>query len=106
MAKKGQKFNKYTTEFRNKVVMENVDQGKSYTSLGEKYNISKKTVETWVRRYKKQGHLIEKKKGRPKQSEETNYKEKYEILKKFLESLEGVEQEKIYYKGISTKEGG
>jgi|LGVF01.2.fsa_nt_gb hypothetical protein len=36
MAKKGQKFNKYTTEFRSKVVMENINQGKSYTSLGKK----------------------------------------------------------------------
>ena len=94
MAKKGQKFKKYTTEFRDKVVKEKITEGKSYTSLGEKYGISKKTVETWFRRYKKQGHLIEKKKGRPKQSEETNYKEKYEILKKFLESLEEVEQGK------------
>lgn len=44
--------------------MENINQGKSYTSLGEKYSISKKTIETWVRRFKKQGHLIENEKGK------------------------------------------
>lgn len=94
MARKGQLFKSYTDEFRNKVVMEHIKERKSYRYLGEKYSISKKTVETWVRRYKKQGDLITLKRGRPKQSEETNYKEKYEILKKFLEYLEEVEQEK------------
>ena len=94
MARKGQEFNSYTSEFRYKVVMERIKEGKSYRYLGEKYDISKKTVETWVRKYKKQGNLLEQKRGRPKETEEANYKEKYEILKKFLESLEEVEQEK------------
>lgn len=94
MARKGQKFNKYSMEFMMKVTMEHIKEGKSCRDLGDKHNISRKTVETWVRRYKIQGNLIEKAKGRPKQSEETNYKEKYEILKKFLESLEEVEREK------------
>lgn len=94
MAKKGQKFNEYTEEFRLKVTMEHIDTGKTCRYLGEKYNISKKTVETWVRRYRRQGHLAEQERGRPKQDEGTNYKEKYEILKKFLESLEEGEQEK------------
>ena len=94
MARKGQKFNSYTSEFRYKVVMERIKEGKSYRFLGKKYGISNKTVETWVRKYKKQGNLLERKRGRPKETEEANYKEKYEILKKFLESLEEVEHEK------------
>ena len=94
MARKGQEFNSYTSEFRYKVVMERIKEGKSYRYLGEKYGISKKTVETWVRKYKKQGNLLEQKRGRPKETEEANYKEKYKILKKFLESLEEGEQEK------------
>lgn len=94
MARKGQVFNSYTSEFRHKVVMERIKKGSSYRYLGEKYNISKKTVEMWVRKYKKQGNLDEQKRGRPKETEESNYKEKYEILKKFLESLEEVEREK------------
>lgn len=94
MAKKGQKFNNYTSEFRHTVVMEKIKEGKSYSYLAEKYNISKKTIGTWFRKYKKQGNLDEQKRGRTKQTEEANYKEKYEVLKKFLESLEGGEQGK------------
>ncbi len=94
MAKKGQKFNVYTSEFRHKVVMEKITKGTSYSTLGRKYNMSWQTIDSWVRKYKRQGHLEEQKRGKPKQSDETNYKEKYEILKKFLESLEEVEQEK------------
>jgi|GEM_PF-2934953 len=77
-----------------KVTLEHIKEGKPCRYLGEKYSISRKIVETWVRRYKLHENLIEKDKGRPKQNVETNYKEKYEILKKFLESLEEVEQEK------------
>jgi transposase-like protein len=94
MAKKGQKFNKYSAEFRHKVVMEKINKGTSYSTLGRKYNMSWQTIDGWVRKYKKQGDLNERKRGKPKQSEETNYKEKYEILKKYLEFLEEVEQEK------------
>ena len=94
MAKKGQKFKKYSEEFRYKVTLENIQEGKTCRFLGEKYNISKKTVETWVRKYRKLGHLQEQERGRPKETEESNYKEKYEILKKFLKSLEEGKQEK------------
>ena len=94
MAKKGQKFKVYTPEFKQKVVMEKITKGTSYSTLGRKYNMSWQTIDGWVRKYKKQGYLEKGKRGRPKQSEEVNYKEKYEILKKFLESLEEVEQEK------------
>ncbi|MBU0976754.1 transposase [Patescibacteria group bacterium] len=94
MAKKGQKFEKYTPEFRHKVVMEKINKGTSYSTLGKKYKMSWKTIDSWVRKYKRQGHLEEQKRGRPNQSEEVDYKEKYEILKKFLESLEEGEQEK------------
>ena len=48
MAKKGRKFTKYTAEFISEVVMERVNQGNSYTSLGEKYNISKKIVDVFL----------------------------------------------------------
>jgi len=94
MAKKGQKFNKYTEEQRIKIVNEHIQEKKSLRHLGKKYEISWKTIATWVRKYRSKGHLGELKRGRPRQSEETNYKEKYEILKKYLEFLEEVEQEK------------
>jgi len=93
MAKKGQKFKEYSEEFRLQVIKENIEEKKSSRYLSKKYGIPRGTVDTWVYQYKHSGP-IRKKRGRPKQSEETNYKEKYEILKKFLESLEGGEQEK------------
>lgn len=51
-------------------------------------------METWVRIYKRDGSLDVKKKGKPKQDENIDYKEKYEILKKYLAFLEEVDQEK------------
>lgn len=94
MARKGQKFNKYSEELMMKVTMENIDKGKSARYLADKYNINIKTIETWIRRYKRQGNLLKRKKGRPKQDQSVDYKEKYEILKKYLEFLEEVEREK------------
>ena len=85
MAKKGQKFNNYTKEFKEKVIKEKLIKGGSYRYLSKKYNIPEGTIITWVDRYKKDGNqLIERKHGRPK-NEEIDYKERYEILKKFLE---------------------
>ena len=94
MAKKGQKFEKYKEELMMEVTMEHIEKGKSARYLAERYKISIKTIETWIRRYKRQGTLQKKKRGRPKQDENTDYKEKYEILKKYLEFLEEVEREK------------
>lgn len=93
MAKKGQEYNKYNLEFRLKVIKESIEEKKSARFLSKKYNIPKGTIDTWVYQYRHNGPT-RRKRGRPKQSEETNYKEKYEILKKYLEFLEEVEQEK------------
>ena len=92
MAKKGQKFKEYNEEFRLQVIKENIEGKKSARFLSKKHLIPKGTIDTWIYQFKHNGP-IRKKRGRPKQKEETNYKEKYEILKKFLESLEGGEIE-------------
>lgn len=93
MAKKGQKFKKIPLEQRLKAVKEHIDEGKSYTFLGTKYGVSWNTVVSWVRIYKKNDGLDLKKKGRPKEAD-IDYKERYEILKKFLEFLDEEEPEK------------
>lgn len=93
MANKGQKQKKYTEDFISKVVNDKIERGMSHSTLSRKYDVPEGTIMTWVSRFKRQGPT-RKQRGRNKQSEETNYKEKYEILKKFLESLEGVEHEK------------
>ncbi len=92
MAKKGQKFRKYTLEFKEEVLKKYFD-GRGLRSLGKEYDIPFKTIGTWVRKYNKEGTLKPRKRvGRPKGK--TNYKEKYEILKKFQIFLEEVDREK------------
>jgi transposase len=88
------KENKKSLEVRLAAVHEKINEGKSYTYLAKKYRVSWKTVETWVRIYKRDGSLDVKKKGKPRNEENADYKEKYEILKKFQEFLEEVDQEK------------
>ena len=94
MARKGQKFEKYDIELRLKIVNEKINEGKSYKYLAKEYGMSWKTIETWVRIFRRDGSLDLKTKGRPTQDESIDYKEKYEILKKFQEFLEEVDQEK------------
>jgi len=93
MAKKGQRFKKVALDKRLEAVKEHLEEGKSYRYLGNKYGVSPKTVETWVRIYKRDGALDIQKKGRPKE-ENIDYKERYEILKKFLEFLDEEEPDK------------
>jgi transposase-like protein len=93
MAKKGQKFKKVSLEDRLGAVKERINTGRTYTYLGKKYGVSKDTVRTWVRIYNRDNGLDIQKKGRPKE-EKIDYKERYEILKKFLEFLDEEEQDK------------
>ena len=98
MAKKGQKFNKYTEEFKTKIV-EEYETGESGGSmkLAKKYGISYRTIDTWIYKYRKQGHLknMYKNNGRPKE-ENIDYKERYEILKKYQAFLKAQREKKWY----------
>ena len=91
MAKKGQKFRSYDTEFKEMVYAE-YKKGYSARYLGEKYGVSHKTIETWVLKYRMDGTFEPRQKGRPKGT--VDYKEKYEILKKFQDFLKEVDPEK------------
>lgn len=83
MAKKGQKFDKYSNDTKEQVVQE-LTNGESYRYLARKYNIPLGTVSTWQQKirhpeiYQNQGV----KRGRQKESE-IDYKERYQILKKY-----------------------
>ena len=93
MAKKGQNFNKYTHEQR-KEILDKYFSGKgSQSSLAEEYGISRNTIKTWIRAYKKDIPLGYQKKGRPKE-ENIDYKERYEILKKFQAFIEAQREKK------------
>lgn len=92
MAKKGQKFNKYELDYKLKIIQEKQD-GASYLELSRKYNISEKTIESWMRILKRDGSLDVAQRGRPT-DKEIDYKERYEILKKFQDFLDKKGQKK------------
>jgi transposase-like protein len=94
MASKGQKFKKIPLETRQKAVQERLKEGKSYNYLGEKYGVSKETIRTWVRIYKRDGGLDVRSKGRQKEDGSIDYKERYEILKKYQDYLGEVDRDK------------
>jgi transposase len=81
MANKGQKFKKYTQAFINQVMVEQ-QQGASSRNLARKYQIPRGTILTWINRFKLNGNLTFRKRGRPT-GDESSYKERYLILKKF-----------------------
>jgi transposase len=94
MASKGQKFNQYTPEFRNEIVLQYLNENKSYGYLANVYGISKKTIETWVRKYKQGNSLMSDNRGRPKKEEDIDYKERYEILKNYQAFLKAQREKK------------
>lgn len=86
MASKNQKFNSYNLEFKYKVVEERINTGATYKMLAEKYNIPWTTIAQWVYTIKRDGALEIKPRGQG-MSKNIDYKERYEILKKFQDFL-------------------
>lgn len=86
MASKCQKFNKYDDEIKKEGLTKYLN-GISSWHLEREYGIPHKTIQNWGRKikhpelYPGQGQ----KRGRPKESDLTkeDYKERYEILKKY-----------------------
>ena len=96
MASKGQKFNRYTQEFKSKILSEYLS-GISSRFLEEKYNISRYTIQTWGKKYKYPDKYQKVgKRGRPKESNLTkeDWKERYEILKKYQAFLKAQRERK------------
>ena len=97
MARKGQKFNKYSYELKTEIVSKYFNGEEGYTSLSKKYGIPVKTIENWIYQYKhKNNDLKGKKRGRKKGAELTqeDYKERYEILKKYQAFLKAQREKK------------
>ena len=90
MVSKGQKFKKYSKEFKEAVLKE-YHAGYSAPYLAKKYNItSEDTVRTWEKQLK---HPKTGKRGRPRK-EGIDYKERYEILKKYQAFLKAQRKRK------------
>lgn len=93
MAKKGQIFRRYELAFKQQVLQE-YRQGSSYRSLSRKYDIPEGTIITWSQIEKKYGGLGIAKRGTPKGTPYKDYRERYEILKKFQDFLDNKEPKK------------
>jgi len=97
MASKGQKFRKYTDDERTEIVNKYLSGKYGYEILANEYGISWKTVESMVRKYRKTGLTISVQKGRPKTKDDLtkeDYKERYEILKKYQAFLKAQRERK------------
>ena len=85
----------YDMDFKNNILKEYLS-GASRFYLGNKYNISPNTIGTWIKIYKRQGNLINDinhSRGRKKE-EFIDYKERYEILKKYQAFLKAQRERK------------
>ncbi len=95
MANKGQRFNKYTEEFKQKVLEEYFNGAGGTVTLAKKYEMSHKTIETWIDKAKHPEKYpgMGLKRGKKKDSE-IDWKERYEILKKYQAFLKAQRERK------------
>lgn len=95
MAKKGQKFKKYSLEEKEKIV-EEYNKGISSTYLENQYGISNNTIRQWKYKLRKKGTLENQKRGRivEKNLTKDDWKERYEILKKYQAFLKAQRERK------------
>lgn len=90
------KNNKYTNEFKKKVIEEYLSGNESFYSLERKYGISNSTIKNWYYNFYKKGiDLLNLKENRGRKKEENiDYKERYEILKKYQAFLKAQRERK------------
>ncbi len=101
MAKKGQKLKNYSSDIKLEVASKALE-GRGYRSIGRDYpDIPAKTIENWVNKAKKNIDVTKdgrgkKSKGRTKNNNLTleDYKERYEILKKYQAFLQARREKK------------
>ena len=87
----------YSLELKEKVVQD-YKSGKygGRVNLSKHYGISVNTIKDWIEKDRKQGNQendIKRKRGRKKESE-IDYKERYEILKKYQEFIKAQREKK------------
>jgi transposase len=87
----------YSIEFKEKVVNDyKLSKYGGMNNLAKHYNLSKFTIRNWILKDRNQGNQsndIEHKRGRPKE-ENIDYKERYEILKKYQEFIKAQREKK------------
>jgi hypothetical protein len=86
MAKKGQKFANYNNSLNIKsAILEEYKLKRNIQELAKRYNIPEGTIKTWSRKLNHPELNTGNKRGRQKEKDLTkeDYKERYEILKKY-----------------------
>lgn len=84
MASKSQKFLKHTDKEKNEI-MQRLLKGESAYRLAKEYGISVNTIKTWKSKINHPEKISLRKRGRSSKKDLTkeDYKERYEILKKY-----------------------
>lgn len=85
----------YSKEFKEKIINEYISgEYGGYYNIAKKYNLPHSTVWSWILKNKNQGNQqndIKCKRGRPKY---IDYKERYEILKKYQAFIKAQREKK------------
>ena len=95
MASKGQKFNKYSDDLKQEI-MSKIKQGMSIRYIAKQYNIPSGTIFTWTDKKNHPEKVTGLKRGRVNKSNLTieDWKERYEILKKYQAFLKAQREKK------------
>ena len=95
MAKKGQKFNRYPREFKEALKEAYLRGEETCNSIANKYNVPLNTAHNWTNiwNYPEKYGPKGLKRGKPKDSA-TDWKERYEILKKYQAFLKAQRERK------------
>ena len=90
MATKGQKFRKYSPEFIEAILKEYFENGMGIRPLGKKYGLPHETIKNWIFKAKHPDLIKKGRRGRQKEKNLTidDYRERYEILKKYQAFLQ------------------
>ena len=100
MANKGQKFRSYSAEFKEMILKEYFDGVGTQRTLSLKYDVPFKTIKNWITKTKHNIDVkVDHRPGRSGRFKEKNltledYKERYEILKKYQAFLQARREKK------------
>ena len=99
MASKGQKFKSYPEELKAEVLRKYLEEYIPSSALEVEYGIPQKTIRNWASKLRQgKNVLVDQRQfssGRPPKNEEKiDYKERYEILKKYQAFLRAQREKK------------
>jgi len=94
MAKKGQKFNECNHDLKNRIIKE-IQSGRDSYSLEREYGVSNNTIRMWKYKLNHPELITGNKRGRYKRPVSLeDYKERYEIIKKYQAFLKAQRERK------------